>query len=57
MAGICTEGVKVVRDLFLHNLQHGEVHFKISPDEEQQALSLNLRPKLDAAAMKLLRLR
>ncbi|MFH2005209.1 MAG: DEAD/DEAH box helicase [bacterium] len=57
IAGLCTEGVKVVRDIFLHSLNNGELLYKSGPADEGSSVKLDLRPRLDLELLKLIQVR
>jgi SNF2-related domain/Helicase conserved C-terminal domain len=57
VAGLCTEGVKIVRDLFVHGLQQGEVSYLPDPDEPIQPLKLDLRSRVSPELLKVLRVK
>lgn len=57
VAGLCTEGVKVVRDVFVHGLQHGEVTYQTGPSEETASLPLELRSRVSPELLKVLRVK
>lgn len=55
-ATMCKEGARVIRDLFLHGVQHGSLMFQPSPGEDRQVLPVGFRDRLDAATLKVLKL-
>lgn len=55
VAGLCTDGVKIVRDVFVHSLQHGEVLCQTGPDEAPAPLKLELRSRVSPELLKGLR--
>ncbi len=57
VAGLCTGGVKIVRDLFVHGLQNGEVSYQTDPDEPSQPLKLELRSRVSPELLKVLRVK
>lgn len=55
VASLCTGGVKIVRDLFVHSLQNGEVSYQPDPAEPIQPLKLELRSRVSPELLKVLR--
>jgi len=55
VAGLCTDGVKTVRDIFVHSLQHGEVLYQDGPDGAPLSLKLELRSRVSPELLKGLR--
>lgn len=55
VAGLCTDGVKIVRDVFVHSLQHGEVLCQTGPDAPPKPLKLELRSRVSPELLKGLR--
>ncbi len=57
VAGLCTEGVKIVRDVFVHGLQHGNVLYQTGPAEGPESLALELRSRVSPELLKVLRVK
>ena len=56
VAALCTEGVKVVRDLFLRVAEQGKVLIQTAPNEPPKAVEVDLGAKLNDDTRALLRL-
>ena len=57
VAGLCTEGVKIVRDLFVTALSDEDIMAQAGPDEAAQAIRLDLRSRVDPQLLRLIRSR
>ncbi len=57
VAGLCTEGVKIVRDLFVHSLRHGEVLYQDGPSEGPRSLKLDLRSRVSPELLRVLKVK
>jgi hypothetical protein len=57
LASLCTEGVKIVRDVFVHSLQHGEVLYQPGPSEARDSLPLDRRSRVGPELLKMLRVK
>ena len=53
---LCTEGTRLVKELFLHGVVEGSLFFQPSPSEDRQVLQVGFRDRLDASILKLLKL-